>query len=83
MIFHMRAKVVQTILDEEEYETLRLASSKTGKTLREAVREAVVQWSEEKSGIFPDDPLFRLKAVPYKDRKASTHHDRILYGEEL
>lgn len=77
----MKKKIVQTILDESEYEAFRKVSRTAGKTVREAAREAIHRWTEEASGISSDDPIFRLKAVPYGDSKAAEKHDSILYGE--
>jgi hypothetical protein len=79
----MKKKIVQTILDEPEYAEFRKASERAKKTLREAAREAINRWTEETSGISPEDPIFKLKSISYKDRKASENHDAVLYGEEL
>lgn len=76
----MKRKIVQTVLDEEEYRKLEEAIKKTKKSIKEAVREAVVVWSEEKSGINSDDPIFKLKPASWGDRKASERVDEILYG---
>jgi len=77
----MDEKVVQTTLTGEEYERLKEATRKTGKSIKEAVREAILTWSEEKSGIHGDDPIFKLKPVSYRDERASERVDEILYGE--
>ncbi|MGI0084767.1 MAG: hypothetical protein ACREBQ_06765 [Nitrososphaerales archaeon] len=74
---------MQTILQESEYEEFRKASERAKKTLREAARDAIRKWTEETSGISPGDPIFNLKPVSYTDRKASEHHDTVLYGKEL
>jgi hypothetical protein len=76
----MARKIVQTILEESEYENFRKASQKSKKTIREAAREAIQKWTEEASGINSDDPIFKLKPVSYKSRKAAEDHDMILYG---
>jgi hypothetical protein len=75
-------KVVQTVLDEEEYNALREASSKSGVSIREAVKEAIANWSEERSGIDANDPIFSIKAVPFGDRHAAERHDGVLYDEK-
>lgn len=71
----MKKKVVQTLLEESDYEEFRKTSKKVGKTLREAAREAIRKWTEEISGISPEDPIFKIKPIPYGDTKASEHHD--------
>jgi len=77
----MDGKVVQTTLTGEEYERLKEATRRTGKNIKEAVREAILTWSEEKSGIHGDDPIFKLKAVSYGSERASERVDEMLYGE--
>ncbi|MCL4518603.1 MAG: hypothetical protein M1587_05325 [Thaumarchaeota archaeon] len=79
----MKKRIVQTILEESEYEEFRKTSKRAGKTLRRAAREAIMKWTEEESGISTEDPIFKLKPVSYKDEKASERHDTILYGREL
>jgi len=79
----MTKKIVQTVLDESEYREFKKASEKSKKTIRQAAREAIQRWSEETSGISPQDPIFNLKPVSYKTRKAAERHDTALYGEEL
>ena len=48
-------------------------------SIREAVKEAVLKWAEEKSGIEPTDPIFNLKPISYGDRMASTKVDETVY----
>ncbi|MBI2648878.1 MAG: hypothetical protein HYW93_04400 [Thaumarchaeota archaeon] len=79
----MKKKIIQTIVDESEYDEFRKVSEKTGKTIREAAREAIRKWTEEASGISPEDPIFRIKPVSYGDSKVSEQHDSALYGREL
>jgi len=73
-------KIVRITLDEIEYMRFQKASRRAKKTLEEAAREAIKRWTEETSGIFPEEPIFNLKPVSYKDRKVSEKHDAILYG---
>ncbi|HKW05893.1 MAG TPA: hypothetical protein VJN71_11380 [Nitrososphaerales archaeon] len=76
----MTDKVVQTVLKESEYEEFKRASEKSKKSIRQAAREAIERWTQETSGISPEDPIFKLKPASYKSRKASEEHDMILYG---
>lgn len=75
----MRKKIIQTILDQSEYDEFRKVSERTGKTIREAAREAIRKWTEEASGISAQDPIFKIKAVSYGDPKVSERHDSALY----
>ncbi|MFQ6075095.1 MAG: hypothetical protein ACE5Z5_03015 [Candidatus Bathyarchaeia archaeon] len=76
----MQKKIVQTILSEDEYRKLKETVQKLDMSIREAAREAILEWTEEKSGIDPDDPIFKLKPIPYRDKAASTRVDEIVYG---
>ena len=51
-------------------------------SIREAVKEAVLEWIEEKSGIEPRDPIFNLRPISYGDKKASTKVDETLYKRQ-
>ena len=79
----MTKKIVQTLLEEAEYKQFKKASERHNKTLRQAAREAIQQWTEEASGISVEDPIFNLKPVSYRTSKAAERHDSILYGGEL
>jgi len=75
----MQKKIVQTILSEDEYRRLAETVKKLDVSIREAVKEAVLKWAEEKSGIEPTDPIFNLKPISYGDRMASTKVDETVY----
>jgi hypothetical protein len=85
----MERKVAQTELDSEEYSALATAAKKSNLSIKEALRQAALQWVQEKSGINPDDPIFHLKPVVFRDKKgrvdkrASVDIDKIVYDEEL
>jgi len=85
----MERRVAQTELDAEEYSALVATAKKNKLSLKEALRQAALQWVQEKSGINPDDPIFHLKPVVFRDKKgrvdrrASVDVDKIVYGEEL
>lgn len=85
----MERKVAQTELDSEEYSALAATAKKNRLSIKEALRQAALQWVQEKSGINPDDPIFHIKPVVFRDKKgkvdrrASEEVDKIVYGEEL
>ena len=58
----MERKVAQTELDPAEYSTLASTARKKGLTIKEALREAALRWTQEESGINPNDPIFHFKA---------------------
>ncbi len=57
----MERKVAQTELDPREYSALATTAKKNQLSIKEALRQAALQWIQEKSGINPDDPIFHLK----------------------
>ena len=85
----MERKVAQTELDPDEYSALASVARKNRLTIKEALRKAALQWVQDNSGINPDDPIFHIKPVVFRDRRgkvdrrASERVDEILYGEEL
>src|SRR5438093_1464137 len=58
----MERKVAQTELAPAEYSVLAATARKKGLTIKEALREAALRWSQEESGINPSDPIFHAKA---------------------
>ena len=56
----MERKVAQTELDPGEYQTLVKTAEKKGMTIKEALRQAVLMWVQEESGIDPNDPIFDI-----------------------
>ncbi len=70
--------MVQTELDEAEYEVLTSVAKREGLTIKEAARRALVEWSM--SGLdLKQDPLFRLKPVKFKEKIRASEIDRFLY----
>ena len=51
---------VQTELSEEEYEQFREFAEEHGLSLKEAGREALVEWIERKQSADPNDPAFTI-----------------------
>lgn len=73
-----RKKVVQTELDQGDYETL-LASAKGKKmTIKEAAREALRLWSGSVADL-TKDPLFKLEPVEFKVKVRSDALETFLY----
>ncbi len=72
-------KVVQTIIDEVEYQLLKEMSRKTGKTIKALLREAISQFLE-RTEIREDDSLFLPPSSKKGDKEGSIKHDEYLYG---
>ena len=84
----MPRKVARTELDLEDYRALVRVAEKKGLTIKKALREAVLRWISEESGIDPRDPIFdialgRRKAQDWGKgtERASIDHDKVLYGD--
>ena len=76
----MEVRHVQAELSAKEYEALRRASEKEGRTIKEAVREAALAWTREKQG--GDDPIFQLIGIAKgPSRHAARDHDEIYDGD--
>jgi len=75
-----KKKVVQTELDTSDYEVLLDVAKKRNMTIKEAVREALRSWNASNSDL-SDDPLFRLKPVPFKIKVRSDEIETFLYGK--
>ena len=78
----MKRKVAQTELEPAEYSTLAATARKKGLTIKEALREAALRWSQEESGINPSDPIFHVKARDWGrgTENASREVDETVYG---
>ncbi len=73
-------KVVQTELEEKEYEILRKVVEKKKLTIKEGLREAIHQWVAMQTSL-EDDPLFKVKPVKTGVKTDSSNLDSALYGE--
>ncbi len=76
-------KVVQTILEESEYERLRKIAGRKGLKIKEAARSAILSWTKENEPLDPNDPFFKLRPVDLGDPELSRKVDEILYGRRL
>lgn len=72
----MEAKHVQAELLPHEYAALKRAAKKRGLALKEAVREAALEWAREAGE--GEDPLFGIIGIAKRATKtASARHDDI------
>jgi hypothetical protein len=73
-----KRKVVQTELEQGDYETLVRLAKRKKMTIKEAAREALRLWSASVSDL-SEDPLFKLKPVEFKVRVRSDDLEAFLY----
>ena len=74
-------KVVQTDLDDNEYNLLKEIVEKRGFTLKEGLREAVRQWVIAQIPV-SEDPLFKLAPVKTGVETDASKLDGRLYGDD-
>ncbi|MEM2849673.1 MAG: hypothetical protein QXI36_05295 [Candidatus Bathyarchaeia archaeon] len=72
-------KVVQTELEEKEYEILRKVIEEKGLTIKQGLREAIRQWVAMQTSL-EEDPLFNVKPVKTGVKTDSSKLDEALYG---
>jgi len=72
------AKFVQTEVEPLEYEMLEKILKKKRMTIKEAVREAIVNWIGLQTPI-SEDPLFKLKPARTGVKTDSSRVDELLY----
>ena len=70
----MEHRVAQTELDSEEYSALATTAKKNNLSIKEALRQAALQWVQEKSGINPDDPIFTIQLIDNTKSSEITIH---------
>ena len=75
-------KVVQAVLQESEYERFRRAAKFAGVKVKDAVRSAVLAWTNEATPLDVNDPFFRSKGQDMGDPHLSTKVDEVLYGKK-
>ena len=77
-----RAKrVVQTELDQADYETLVQTAKSKNMSIKEATREALRWWSSSLADL-KQDPLFRLRPVEFKLKVRSEEIEDFLYKRQ-
>lgn len=78
-------KVVQTEVSTSLYERFAAAADAREMTIKEAVREAIAEFTHRNEPIDPEDPIFeplsREPGPEPADSDASERVDEILYGD--
>jgi len=77
------AKVVQTTLEEAEYERFRKVAKDRGLKVKEAARFAIKDWTRDRTPLDLNDAFFRLKPANLGDPELSSKVDVILYGRRV
>ncbi len=75
-------KVVQTRLEEEEYQQFKEAIKHRNTTVKEAVRMAIVTWTRDFLPLETEDPFFKIKPADFGDPLLSSKVDEVLYGRK-
>lgn len=73
-------KYIQSELDKHLYSELKKTAEKKGISIKEAIREAVLEWVRDKSGFDRKDPFFRMHTFR-ASKDLSEKHDEI-YDED-
>ena len=74
-------RVVQTELDEADYETLVQTAKSKNMSIKDATREALRWWSASVADL-SQDPLFKLRPVEFKLKIRSQEIEDFLYRRE-
>jgi len=77
----MMAKVVQTELNETEYQLLKKVSERKRMPLKGVLREAIIKYLEEVE-FDPNDSIFGPPSSKEGAVDGSVKHDEYLYGEQ-
>ena len=73
-------KYIQSELDRHLYSELKKTAEKKGISIKEAIKEAVLEWVRDKSGFDRKDPFFRMHTFR-ASKDLSEKHDEI-YDED-
>jgi len=76
-------KVVQTVLEESEYQNFRKVAKGKGLKVKEATRSAILHWTRELTPLDLSDQFFKLKPADLGDPELSSKVDEILYGRRV
>jgi len=68
-------KYIQTELDKHNYLNLKKTAKKQGISIKEAIREAVLEWVREKSGYDEKDPFFKMQTFSASKDLSEKHDD--------
>ena len=68
-------KYIQTELDRHSYSELKNTAEKLGISIKEAIREAVLDWVREKSGFDEKDPFFKAHTFCAPEDLSENHDD--------
>ncbi|MCZ7385862.1 MAG: hypothetical protein O8C67_11985 [Candidatus Methanoperedens sp.] len=69
-------KYIQSELETHLYSELKKTAEKKGISIKEAIREAVLEWVRGKSGFDPKDPFFKMRTFQ-ASKDLSEKHDEI------
>ena len=78
----MMGKVVQTTLDEVEYQLLKRLGEEKGKPIKWLVREAISTYLKGEERIERSDSLFSPPVSKEGVEDGSVKHDEYIYGEK-
>jgi hypothetical protein len=73
-------KYIQSELETHLYSELKKTAEKKGISIKEAIREAVLEWVRGKSGFDPKDSFFKMRTFQ-ASKDLSEKHDEI-YNED-
>ncbi len=67
-------KYIQSKLEKHLYLELKNTAERKGISIKEAIREAVIEWVRDKSGFDKNDPFFRMSTFR-SSKDLSENHD--------
>lgn len=74
-------KYIQSELDKHVYIELKKTAEKKGISIKEAIKEAVMDWVRDKSGFDKKDPFFKMHTF-HASKNLSEKHDEIYEEQE-
>lgn len=79
---NINVKRVQAELTPREYNRLVKVAKQDGLKLKEAVRQALDEWTSERIKFDPKDPLFDFSKTTEIGKSSSKKIDRVVYSRE-